>query len=636
MTAASNRGDKLIETWSELGVEPERLDRNRKGTLDPPLPEGQPPMAELTAGLPPLDSRGWSGEIQRTELLAEGGHAIVSIATQASLARQVVVKELKPDDASSGAARALLQEGYVLGALQHPNVVPAHLIARDEHGQPVLVLKRVEGTSWRCYVGDGEPLDAPDESADPLVWNLQILMQVCHALSYAHREGILHRDLKPENVMIGEFGEVYLMDWGLAVSVQDESAAIPHARQVRSVVGTPEYMAPEMALGDGASISERTDVYLLGACLHELLTGWPPNDAESIAESLRKAFTSRAHDYDADAPAELVAICRKAMSVEPEDRYDSAEQVRLAIAEFLQHRGSGELCAQAEQRARRLEELLAEGAAADPVAVARLFGECRFGFRQALRGWSGNPRARAGQRQLLERLARHELDRDAPEAAAMLLAELEDPDPALADELEAMRRRLGDEQRRLQRIEHHADLEQGKRERRRLMTVICGLFGLTFFVFGALDRMGLFQARWGSMLALNMAYGGALLWGLSRWREALGNQANRRFVGTLLMSFAGPALLWSVAWWTTMDFALTLALTSLLYFVVGVSLTLATHVRLLWAAAPFAPAYALASLQPRWAYESLGAAMILAVLLLVGLWRQLGSYNAEPTATDAE
>ncbi|MBW2527069.1 MAG: protein kinase [Deltaproteobacteria bacterium] len=629
---ADARSDKLTKSWSRLGIEPERLTVNAKGTVDPPPPpQPKQPLDTLTATLPRLGAGPWGEEITLREPLAEGGTAVVSLAKQASLSREVVVKEIKPEEGSDQAALELLQEGFVLGALQHPNVVPAHLVGTNAEGRPMLVLKRVEGTQWRNYVGDGEPLDAPDDSDDPLVWNLGILMQVCNAVHYAHSQGIIHRDIKPENVMIGEFGEVYLMDWGLAARVGDgPSDHIPPAEEIRHIVGTPEYMAPEMALCDADNIREQTDVYLLGSCLHELLTGYPPHDAESLTESLRKSFRAEPYEYPDDVPVELAAICRRAMRPRPEDRFPSADALRGAIARFLKHRTSTRLSDEAERGAAELAELLSDPGAADKVAIYTLFGQCRFGFRQALREWPENSAARRGLQQALEGMAAFELDRRAPDAASVLLADLPEPRPELEARVSALREQLAEEAERRELMEREGDLDRGKAERRRIMALICVLFAVPFFVFGALGRADAYHAGWDAMWALTLAYGALLLYGLHRSRGALDNQANRRFRGNLLMSFFAPALFWPLAGYAELTMPVSLAIACLLYLVVSVGLTLATHPKLLTAALPFAPASAGAVLLPDWAFEMPALALLAALSILAVLWRQLESYNVLP------
>src|SRR3954468_5595472 len=147
---------------------------------------------------------------------------------------------------------------------------------------------------------------------DALDWNLQQLGHVCHAVAFAHSRNILHRDLKPQNIMVGGFGEVYVLDWGIAVSlVDDGSGRLPLAADCHDLAGTLAYMAPEM-LGD-ASLSIQTDVYLLGAILFEIITGKPPHVTSSIAATLASVSLSEP-EFPPGTPDELAAICRRAMA----------------------------------------------------------------------------------------------------------------------------------------------------------------------------------------------------------------------------------------------------------------------------------------------------------------------------------
>src|SRR5262249_52505984 len=156
------------------------------------------------------------------------------------------------------ATLGLLRESWITGGLEHPNIVPVHDLTVDESGRPRLLLKRIEGLPWSEVLHDAEALRQRFASDDPLDFNVRVLMQVCSPVNFAHRRGIVPRDLKPQNVMIGEFQEVYVLDWGLAVSlVDDGSGRLPLAADVDEMAGTPAYMAPEMLGGRTRRITER-------------------------------------------------------------------------------------------------------------------------------------------------------------------------------------------------------------------------------------------------------------------------------------------------------------------------------------------------------------------------------------------
>jgi len=409
--------------------------------------------------------------LERT--LGAGGMGVVHLATQTTLGRKVAVKTLRPEHVADDAARLqLLREAWVTGALEHPNVVPVHDIALDGKGQPVIVLKRISGTAWSQLIGDPDEVARRFEARDVVEWHLRTLMQVCNAVQFAHERGILHRDLKPDNVMIGDLGEVYVLDWGIAVSlVDDGSGRFPLASEAEHLAGTPLYMAPEMLRGDRAPLSARTDVWLLGAILYELLSGLPPRAGATVAEIIDRVDEPIA-PVEA-APAELRAICARALAPDPAARYASALELRRALNDYLERRGALRLAAQAAQALARLEAaLVEEGPPAEVVErrvrIYRLFGECRFGFEQALATVPDLAEARAGMARAVTAMIAHELEAGDPKAARLLMASLPEPAPELVARVaEAERKHREDEARRreLERIGQENDERIGRRTR---------------------------------------------------------------------------------------------------------------------------------------------------------------------------
>jgi serine/threonine protein kinase len=163
-------------------------------------------------------------EIEILRTLGEGGMGQVFLARQHSLDRQVAVKAIKPSQVGEYAQLAMLHEARIAGALEHPNVVPIHSLSQDADGLPLLVMKRIDGTSWKDLLKNPRHPYWLKEPQERLQQNIEILMQVCNALHFAHTKGVLHRDIKPENVMLGNFGEIYLLDWGIAVHLENGSA----------------------------------------------------------------------------------------------------------------------------------------------------------------------------------------------------------------------------------------------------------------------------------------------------------------------------------------------------------------------------------------------------------------------------
>ena len=159
------------------------------------------------------------------------------------------------------------------------------------------------------------------EDPDDRERHIEILTQACRALEYAHEIGILHRDIKPANIMVGTFGEVYVMDWGLAVSLGDVQLGLPRAIESKAVVGTPAYIAPEMTIGASERFAPSTDVYLLGAVLFEVATGKPPHSGRTLFEVFRSSYEGKPRNYPAHVPKELQTVIDRAS---PRSRADRA------------------------------------------------------------------------------------------------------------------------------------------------------------------------------------------------------------------------------------------------------------------------------------------------------------------------
>ncbi len=410
--------------------------------------------------------------------LGEGGMGVVRLAEQVSVGRQVAVKSLKRAADDQG-LRRLLQKGWVTGALEHPNVVPVYDMSVDPDGRPVIVLKRIEGVEWAAVMHDSEAIAERFGADDAFVWNLGILMQVCAALHYAHSRGIVHRDVKPENVMVGAYGEVYLLDWGIAVSLREvDGDRMPLASRAYEMAGTPAYMAPEMLGGSEPTLSERTDVYLLGSVLYELLCGRPPHRGKSAMAMLRSVHASRVELPD-DVDAELAALCLRAMAREPTDRLPSAEAFREALRAHLSHRHSVHLASEAEQRLEALRAALADPGRTDTLS---LFGACSFGFQQALGEWAENARALAGLETAATLMVDHALDLGDVAQAERLLTLVPEPTPALLGRLATGREAADAELERLEALEA-LGADHDEQTGRRTRTFLAAVLGLSWTIF---------------------------------------------------------------------------------------------------------------------------------------------------------
>lgn len=375
--------------------------------------------------------------------LGQGGMGIVHLAREPSLRREVAVKSLNAQGRNDEGLAKILREAWILARLDHPNIVPIHGLD-VHHGpngepEPRIVMKRIEGRPWSELLADesGSTLG----HADPLEGKLRVLMAVCNAVAYAHSRDILHLDLKPENIMVGTFGEVYVMDWGIAVSMgDDDEGRLPLAKDLRSAVGTPAFLAPEMLECDGRKLSPATDVYLLGGLLFELLTGGPPHRGDTVAEVIHDALF-REPKVECEAPRELAVLANRALSIDPEARPARPEDLRMAIERYLEHRGSDKLCDAALENLAELQRELdaPKGGTIDEEAVYDHFGAARFGFVAALDRWPQNERAKEGLTLATERMIDWEIERERPQAAITLVNAMIDAPVALSQRVENAR-----------------------------------------------------------------------------------------------------------------------------------------------------------------------------------------------------
>ncbi len=288
---------------------------------------------------------------QRMRLVGEGSHGYVWAVFDNELNREVALKELKPEPAKDpNIVQRFFLEAQITGQLAHPNIVPVYDFGRrPEDRQPFYTMPLQREHSLhevvaRFYQHRGEGAD------DALRFRnlLATFVSVCNAVAYANSRGVIHRDLKPGNVVLGEFGEVVLVDWGLAkivddgggtevtVSVTAETA--DESGRTWGVTGSPGYMAPEQAEGRNDLIDSRTDVYGLGATLFECLTGQPPHDGASATDILKRIVTGvtpRARDLDPGVPRALDAICARAMAKKRSQRYESASALADDVRRWL-------------------------------------------------------------------------------------------------------------------------------------------------------------------------------------------------------------------------------------------------------------------------------------------------------------
>ena len=285
--------------------------------------------------------------------LGQGGMGVVRSCVDRRIGREIAMKLARSTSGSPSYADSrarFLREARVQGQLEHPAIVPVYDLGREPGGAEYFTMKRIRGMTleellWRLETGDEEA-----ERRYSRRKLLTAFLQASLAIHFAHTRGVLHRDLKPANVMLGHFGEVYVLDWGLAklTGVDDASATIETAAAAAlgdsgdtiagELMGTPGYAPPEQLRGE--FVDERSDVYALGAMLFEIVVGAAlhprGNMEETIASTKRGAETRAAvRAPDRDVPPELEEICRKATALAPADRYRSVREMCDALERFL-------------------------------------------------------------------------------------------------------------------------------------------------------------------------------------------------------------------------------------------------------------------------------------------------------------
>jgi len=312
-----------------------------------------------------LDDRKDRYSVERE--IARGGMGKILRVWDGDLRRALAMKVLlrqRPDDREADAVPAqrklferFLEEAQITAQLDHPGIVPIHDLGLDSEGRVFFTMQLVQGSDLSSIF----ELAASERQGWTRTRALGSLVKVCEAVAFAHSKGVIHRDLKPANVMVGRFGETFVMDWGLAkifagpaagssmsddeplegaVSTADSSVRTMHG----TVVGTPAYMPPEQAGGRIDDLDARTDVYAIGAMLYELLSGRPPytdsvgTSPREMIEAIRSGPPTRLTSLAPSVPAELVAICEKAMSYDNKARYRSAVEMAADLQAFLDHR----------------------------------------------------------------------------------------------------------------------------------------------------------------------------------------------------------------------------------------------------------------------------------------------------------
>jgi tetratricopeptide (TPR) repeat protein/tRNA A-37 threonylcarbamoyl transferase component Bud32 len=353
---------RFPELWSELET-PLGLLRASATPPDPSTPMDLPPLAPAASpasasGAAHPDLLPGGTRYRPLRLHARGGLGEVLLAHDAELHREVALKRMQrhcAEDADS--RRRFLLEAEVTARLEHPGIVPVHGLVLDESGQPCYAMRFIEGPSLKqaldAFHQADKPGRDPGERALALRKLLGDFVAVCRAVGYAHSRGVVHRDLKPQNVMLGRYGEVLVVDWGLAKMIERTQTELSNGEdslqatrgkgegegtRQGAALGTPAYMSPEQAAGRWDILRPASDIYALGATLYAVLTGRAPVQGGNVLEIMEKVKRGEfpaPRQVKKEVPHPLEAVCLKAMALQPLDRYETALDLADDVERWL-------------------------------------------------------------------------------------------------------------------------------------------------------------------------------------------------------------------------------------------------------------------------------------------------------------
>jgi serine/threonine protein kinase len=320
------------------------------------LEETRAPQCEAVLRFLPAELRG-DGRYKVIRLIAMGGMGAVLEVDDAALRRKVAMKVLLEVDSPDQIAR-FIEEAQITAQLGHPNIIPVYDINVNERENPFFTMRLLDGVSFGSVLEKMRKGDERTIEKFPLHELLRVLGKVCDALSFAHACGVVHRDLKPDNVMIGSYGEVLVIDWGLAKTLganantgaATRQAMVTSARRDagfefstadHGIVGTPHFMAPEQALGEVKTIDARTDVYATGALLYQVLTLRRPVEGDDSLVVLENVASGQVAPIEFSPTAlawrglgiceELAEVATKAMAREKTDRHRTVRELQVAM-----------------------------------------------------------------------------------------------------------------------------------------------------------------------------------------------------------------------------------------------------------------------------------------------------------------
>ena len=427
-----------------------------------------------------------------TEVIGEGGMGRVYGGVQTSLNREVALKVSKNGQIDARVRAQVMHEAQVTALIEHPNIMPIHLLAVEEDGQAIQVLKRISGVSWSELLADPNhhhwsKLDTPTGQLD---FHLDVLSQVCSAMSYAHQKGVIHRDLKPDNIMVCQFGEVYVLDWGVALvmdAIGQAAEDTPFKAQViynfdQLLVGTLAYMSPEMARCDLDNYGPWCDVYLLGATLYEVLCGSKIRENLHTHHTFEKILRGTLPYMPDELSEGYEQLISSALSPNPEDRPQDAKAFR---EQLIRARHNARAYSELREAHEFTQELRSAAGHEHTMAhLAALYDEAKLHYHTCIALGSMRARVQTELDELHSVWAYKLLQLGELKVAEQILSLRDQPDLTLT---EMLTRAMSQDQRN---VEEHQELQAWRADEQisysRQLRMRLATLGLVFFGGGSL------------------------------------------------------------------------------------------------------------------------------------------------------
>lgn len=364
-------------------------------------------------------------------ILGEGGMGLVYFATQNAVKRPVALKMIRKEKRTDNLSKQFFFEAEITAQLEHPNITPIYELGKTEDGVYFYSMKYIQGTPWEKKIRT----NALDE-------NLEIFDKLCDAIAFAHSKDIIHMDIKPDNVVLGEYGEVYAVDWGVASDLKRPDPV--------RVAGTFQWISPEVAKGDKSLIGKGSDIYLLGGILYLVVTGHHPRlPKDETAKLGRSALVAAAQNniiQPTDCSDPMLKVALKALATHPADRYAKVEEMQEAIQEIQKERARIKSSLELTERSKALA--IQANSSSDYDQYYRSL----YGYRDAIEFWSNNSAANAGLKKVRFDFGRCAFEQGDYDLALQILDTSEPAENQLRGQVEEAKRELKLRKARMRRL----------------------------------------------------------------------------------------------------------------------------------------------------------------------------------------